>query len=498
MSNTMHRLAGQTVVYGISTVLVKLLNYILVPYLTRVMGQVAYGIYTQIYAFIPLALVVLTMGLESGYFRFAGKAGNETAKKGVFATAWGIVTAASLLFFALAAIFNRQLADAMGYGETPAYVWMTAGIIALDSIGAVPFARLREQGRAGKYVMLRLVSVIVNLALCFFFYGWLPSLAANGIFEWAYDPMLGPGYALLANLVASAVTLPLLLSLCGGVVPRIERRMARELLLYSLPLLLSGIAGTANEFIDRQMVVWLIPGDAQYAYGQLGIYGAVLRLGVVMTLFTTMYRLAAEPFFLAEFNGDDFRKTNAEAMKYFIIVSILIFLVIALFRDVFALILGSDFREGVWILPIVLLSNMLSGIVLNLSFWYKQTGATRYAIYVTGTGLIFTVVFNVLLVPKLGYVGAALARLICETSMVVFSYMLNQKHCPVPYDLRRIGGYFMLGAVLYGAGILCGGIVVWARYLIYFSLVVIFAVYAVRREHINVGAMLRSMLHCGR
>ena len=210
------------------------------------MGQWWYGIYSRIEACIPLALVVLTMGLESGYFRFAGKAGNETAKKGVFATAWGIVTAASLLFFALAAIFNRQLADAMGYGETPAYVWMTAGIIALDSIGAVPFARLREQGRAGKYVMLRLVSVIVNLALCFFFYGWLPSLAANGIFEWAYDPMLGPGYALLANLVASAVTLLLLLSLCGVVAPRIEQPMERERTLTSLPVLFRRITGAAT------------------------------------------------------------------------------------------------------------------------------------------------------------------------------------------------------------------------------------------------------------
>ena len=185
-------------------------------------------------------------------------------------------------------------------------------------------------------------------------------------------------------------------------------------------------------------------------------------------------------------------------MKYFIVVSIFIFLFIALFRDLFALILGRDFREGVWILPVVLLSNMLSGIVLNLSFWYKQTGATKYAIYVTGTGLLFTVVFNVLLVPTLGYVGAALARLVCESVMVVLSYLLNRKHCPVPYDLKRIGGYALLGAGLYGVGLLCGGATPWLRYLIYLALIVIFAGYAVRRERIDLVGLARSVVRRGR
>ncbi len=498
MSSQMRKLAGQTMVYGISTVLVRLLNYLLVPYLTRVMGRAQYGVVSHIYAVIPLVLVILTMGLESGYFRFAGKASDEAEKRRVFATAWGMVSLVSVLFFGVVLFFNGALASGMGYAEHPSYIWMTGAIVALDAITAIPFARLREQAQAGRYVLLRLVSVVVNLVLCFFFYGWLPSLAGRGFLAWMYDPAMGPGYVFAANLAASAVTLLLVLPMCGGVAPRIDRKLARSLLLYSLPLLLSGIAGTANEFIDRQMVLWLTPGGGAYALGQLGVYGAVVKLGVVMTLFTSMYRLAAEPFFLAEFKGDDFRRTNAEAMKYFIVVSIFIFLFIALFRDLFALILGRDFREGVWILPVVLLSNMLSGIVLNLSFWYKQTGATKYAIYVTGTGLLFTVVFNVLLVPTLGYVGAALARLVCESVMVVLSYLLNRKHCPVPYDLKRIGGYALLGAGLYGVGLLCGGATPWLRYLIYLALIVIFAGYAVRRERIDLVGLARSVVRRGR
>ena len=197
---------------------------------------------------------------------------------------------------------------------------------------------------------------------------------------------MGPGYVFVANLAASAVTLLLILPMCGGVAPRIDRRLARSLLVYSLPLLLSGIAGRPTSSSTGRWCCGSRRAAANMLWNSWASTGLSSRLGVVMTLFTSMYRLAAEPFFLAEFKGDDFRRTNAEAMKYFIIVSIFIFLFIALFRDLFALILGRDFREGVWILPIVLLSNMLSGIVLNLSFWYKQTGATKYAIYVTGTG----------------------------------------------------------------------------------------------------------------
>ena len=495
MSNSMRKLAGQTAVYGVSTVLVKLLNYILVPYLTRVMGQEAYGVVTHIYGIIPLALVILTMGLESGYFRFAGKADSHDQKQHVFATAWGIVSLASALFLALVLLFLNPVSRAIGYDTHPSFVWMTAAIIALDAFTAVPFARLREQQQAGRYVFLRLVSVVVNLLFCFFFYGWLPRLAdSSGIFASLYSADAGPGYVFAANLIASFVTMLLIIPMCGRIYPKITPSLARQILLYSLPLLLSGIAGTANEFIDRQMVLCFIPGSPEEALQQLGIYGAVLRLGVVMTLFTSMYRLAAEPFFLAEFKGDDFRKTNAEAMKYFVIVSIFIFLVIALFSDLFALILGRDFRQGVHILPLILLANMFSGIVLNLSFWYKQSGATRFAIYITGLGLIFTVILNIILVPAWGYTGAAVARLVCEIAMVVFSYALNRKYCPVPYDLRRIGTYFLFGAALYFAGISCHQLPLWPRYLICFALVVIFALCSLKKEHIDVSGMVRHLL----
>lgn len=481
----LRRLAGQTVIYGISSIVARLLNYLLTPYLTYfVMTNEEYGVVTDIYALIPFALVVLTMGMESGYFRFAGMAADEGERRRVFATTWGATSAAALLFLGIVLLFKAPLAEAMGYAAHPSYIWITASIIALDVITAIPFARLRQQNRALRFVAVRIGSVVINLALCLFFYNLLPRLAAESS-AWGkiWSPEYGAGYLLAANLAASLFSLFVLLPSCDGVRPRIDGKLFGRILLYSLPLLVGGIAGTANEFIDRQMIKYLLPEEI--ALGQLGLYGAIVKIGVVMVLFTQMYRLAAEPFFLSNFDKDDFKAVNAEALKYFVIVSVAIFLGISLFSDLFAYIVGPDFREGIGILPVVLVSNILSGVVLNLSFWYKQAGRTWFAIMVTGTGLVFTVVFNIMLVPRLGYCGAAWARLICEGAMVILSYMLNRRYCPTPYDLRRMGEYVLLGAALYAAGMLTRGLPAAAMYGLHGAMVALFVLYALKREKIN-------------
>ena len=485
MSNNLTKLAGQVAIYGISSVVARLLNYLLVPYYTRIMSPAEYGVITDIYALIPFALVVLTMGMESGYFRFAAKAEGAQERKRVYATTWGAVLAAASLFLGLVLLFEDGISSALGYAGTD-YVWITGTIIFLDVAGAIPFARLRQEGRAMRYVVIRLLSVIINIGLCLWFYN--SKGEGLNLFENPTDP----GYALVANLISSFVTFILLLLSSGGTLPRIESTRLKTIFLYSLPLLISGIAGTANEFIDRQMIKFLMPTGESLA--ALGVYGAVVKIGVVMMLFTQMYRLAAEPFFLAEFKKDEFKNSNAEVMKYYVIVSLIIFLFITLFSDLFALIVGPDFREGMYILPIVLIGNALSGVVLNLSFWYKQSGATKYAILITGTGLVFTVVFNILLVPSLGYLGAAVARLVCECVMVVVSYRLCQRHSPTPYDLRRIFLYVAVAALLWGGSLLTAELQPIAKYLINGALLALFVAFAVRRERINVGGLLRSVL----
>ena len=485
MSNNLTKLAGQVAIYGISSVVARLLNYLLVPYYTRIMSPAEYGVITDIYALIPFALVVLTMGMESGYFRFAAKAEGAQERKRVYATTWGAVLAAASLFLGLVLLFEDGISSALGYAGTD-YVWITGTIIFLDVAGAIPFARLRQEGRAMRYVVIRLLSVIINIGLCLWFYN--SKGEGLNLFENPTDP----GYALVANLISSFVTFILLLLSSGGTLPRIESTRLKTIFLYSLPLLISGIAGTANEFIDRQMIKFLMPTGESLA--ALGVYGAVVKIGVVMMLFTQMYRLAAEPFFLAEFKKDEFKNSNAEVMKYYVIVSLVIFLFITLFSDLFALIVGPDFREGMYILPMVLVSNALSGVVLNLSFWYKQTGATKYAIWITGTGLLFTIVFNILLVPSLGFAGAALARLVCEMAMVVVSYRLGQKHYPTPYNLKRIFLYVALAAAMWGISLLTNELSTTPKYLINSVMVVGFVLLAIRVERINVGALLRSIL----
>ena len=481
------KLAGQTAIYGISSIVARLLSYLLAPYLTRFLSRADYGSVTDMYAIIPFALVLLTMGMESGYFRFAGRAESREDKERVFATTWGAVTSVALFFLGIVLLFNNDIADVMGYGDNPSFVSIVAIIIALDAITAIPFAKLREDGRAKTFVVIRLLSVVVNLSMCIGFYDLLPKIDSS-----LFSVDFGVGYVFVSNLIASFVVLFVLLTQCRVSFFKFSPRVLKTILIYSLPLLLSGIAGTANEFIDRQMIKYMMPEEL--AKSALGVYGAAVKIGVISLLFTQMYRMAAEPFFLSNFKREDFVNINAQALKYFMIISITIFLTITLFIDLFALIVGKDFREGMYILPVVLVANILSGVVLNLSFWYKQTGKTKFALYVTCFGLLFTVVFNILLIPKLGYYGSAIARLICEIAMVGLSYYLNRRYFPTPYDLKKLGEYVLLGGILYCFGFLTVELPLVLKYLCNLALLIIFVIYSIRREHIDVFGLVKSII----
>ena len=484
----LEKLAKQTAIYGISTIVVRFLNYLLTPYYTRIFDQGEYGIITDIYALIPFALVLLSMGMESSYFRFttrAEEAGGDVAagKRKVFATTWGITALAAILFFAVVWLLNAPISKAMGadYVAHPEYVTIVAAIVMVDVWTMIPFSRLREQGRAMRFVLLKALSVLLNVGLAIGF-------GVAGL----YSTTFGVGWVLIANLAASIITLIALLPTTNGIVPRIDFPLLRKIFVYSLPLLISGIAGTANEFVDRQMIKYLAPGDD--AMEQLGIYGAIVKIAVVMTLFTQMYRLAAEPFFLSSFKKEEFKEANAASMKYFVMASMVIFLGIVLFRDLFALIVGRDFREGIDILPIVLASNVLAGIWFNLSFWYKREEKTKYAAYITFLGLAVTLGLSFLLVPKMGYRGAAWVRLIAEAAMVVWSYILCRRHYPIPYDLKRIGEYVLLSAAIYCASEFAFvGVNATIHTALNVLLFMVAIAYAIWREKIDVKGLARAV-----
>ena len=485
----LEKLAKQTAVYGISTIVVRFLSYLLTPYYTRIFGQETYGIVTDIYALIPLALTLLTMGMESSYFRFSAKAEEaggdvRAAKRRLFATTWGVTSLAAVVFFVLVASFRNGVAGLMGeaYAAHPEYVVWVGLIILFDVWACIPFSRLREQGRALLFVGIKALNVVMNVALAVAF-------GVAGLFATEF----GVGWVFVANLIASVVTWLVILATVDRTVPKINWALLAAFFAYSLPLLVGGLAGTANEFIDRQLIKYLVPEGAM---AQVGIYGAITKIAVVMMLFYQMYRLAAEPFFLSNFKKSDFVQMNAAALKYYVMASMLIFLGIALFRDVFALIVGRDFREGIFILPVVLGANVLTGVWLNLSFWYKREEKTSLAIVVTGAGLVSMLVFGFWCIPVWGYYGAAWARLASESTMVAVSWWLNRRFYPTPYDWRRIGEYVAAALAVFAvceAVTACGGnkLIAYAFNIVLFAA---YALYLVRRERIDVAALVKAAL----
>ncbi len=485
----LEKLAKQTAVYGISTIVVRFLSYLLTPYYTRIFGQETYGIVTDIYALIPLALTLLTMGMESSYFRFSAKAEEaggdvRAAKRRLFATTWGVTSLAAVAFFVLVASFRNGVAGLMGeaYAAHPEYVVWVGLIILFDVWACIPFSRLREQGRALLFVGIKALNVVMNVALAVAF-------GVAGLFATEF----GVGWVFVANLIASVVTWLVILATVDRTVPKINWALLAAVFAYSLPLLVGGLAGTANEFIDRQLIKYLVPEGAM---AQVGIYGAITKIAVVMMLFYQMYRLPAEPFFLSNFKKSDFVQMNAAALKYYVMASMLIFLGIALFRDVFALIVGRDFREGIFILPVVLGANVLTGVWLNLSFWYKREEKTSLAIVVTGAGLVSMLVFGFWCIPVWGYYGAAWARLASESTMVAVSWWLNRRFYPTPYDWRRIGEYVAAALAVFAvceAVTACGDnkLIAYAFNIVLFAA---YALYLVRRERIDVAALVKAAL----
>ena len=488
----LEKLAKQTAIYGISTILGRMLSYLLTPFYTRIFVEGEYGIITDVYALIPFALVVLTMGMESSYFRFAAKAeaagGDvEQGKRKLFATTWGITSLAALLFFVVIALFRNEASALMGadYVANPSYVVIVAAIVMMDVMACIPFARLREQGRAKTFVVFKLLNIVLQVLFAVAFWGM--GLFASGF---------GVGWAFVANLLASVITLVAVLIASGGVSLRIDRGLLGSIFIYSLPLLLSGIAGTANEFIDRQFIKYLVPEAV--AMGQLGVYGAITKIAVVMTLFTQMYRFAAEPFFLANYRKEEFKAMNAAALKYFVMVSMFIFLGIALYRDLFALIVGKNFRQGIDILPVVLGANILSGVWLNLSFWYKREEKTKYALWITLIGLAASVGFGFLLIPRMGYYGAAWSRFAAEVVMVAVSIVLNKLYYPTPYQFGRIVEYVLLALAIFFVAEWLPVTNMVLRYTLSTIFIVVYLGYAVWREKIDLRGMLNHILKRGK
>jgi O-antigen/teichoic acid export membrane protein len=453
--NALKRLASQTAVYGVSSILGRFLNYLLVPLLTYTFAPAEYGVVAEFYAYMGFLAVLLVFGLETGYFRF--RSGGEHPPAVVYGTVVRFLILANGAFLIAMLVFSQPLADLLRHPDHPELIWWTAAILALDSIGAAAFARLRAEERALRFAVIKLIEIGANIGLALFFI-----LLCRQAFEsdpqslvgrW-WNPAIGVGYVFIANLAASGLKLVLLAPQLKDGLRGFDGDLFRRMIRYSLPMVIIGLAGIVNEMLDRAALKYLLPYDNETNMAQLGIYSACFKLSILMTLFIQAFRYAGEPFFFAYAKEADARRTYAVVLNWFVIFCVFIFLLVTLFLDLFQYFVGSAYREGLHVVPVLLLANLLLGIYVNLSIWYKLTDRTLLGSTVSIGGAVITVVLLLSLVPRFGFEGAAWAHLACYGFMVAVSYLLGRRYYPVPYDLLRVGGYLALGLALYGASLL--------------------------------------------
>ena len=521
--NPLKKLAGQTVIYGLSSVVGRLLNYLLVPLYTRYFLPEEYGIITELYAYVAFLVVILTYGIETAFFRYSHKVKN---KKTVYSTALISLLITSILFVFIMFSSATPIANWLQYPNNTDYVQFFALIIGLDAVSAISFAKLREQNNATRFALIRLVNIFINIGLNLFFIIYCPYALEKGLpsadfVNSIYSEAYGVGYIFIANLIASSVTFLMLLPEMIKSVWIFDKSIWRKMMIYALPLLIAGLAGITNETIDRILLKKIdhpitiykdystklqkdiVEGerhttiDDKLIYDEikqfgnkfnqlseitkdyvinkskekeLGLYGAFYKLSILIILFIQTFRFAAEPFFFAQEKDKNAKKNYADVMKYFVIITSVIFLGVSMFYDFIILFLGENYHNerGFMVVSILLAANLFLGIYYNLSIWYKLSEKTKYGAYLSIFGAIITLCLNFILIPKIGFVGSAWATLICYFSMMVSSYFLGKKHYKIPYPLKRIFFYLGLVCVLYFTSIYFDSNIINSLYILIF------------------------------
>ena len=417
-----------------------------------------YGVVTELYAYAGFLSVLLTYGMETGYFRFASKSENHEI---IFSTSFISLILTTGIFLALIFIFLTPIASILDYTTNKEYIAWFALIISVDVFSALPFAKLRLQNKAKKFAILKITSIVINILLNLFFLVICKKNTDNSLISYHieelshfYNPQIGVGYIFISNLISNAFTFLIFIPTLFKIKFVLNKEILKKLLKYSLPLLIAGMAGMINEVFDRILLKYFleIPGgenEKTYIMSQIGIYGANYKLAILMTLFIQAFRYAAEPLFFSMQKNKDAKTNYSQIMNYFIIFGLIIFLAVMLYIDFAKLFIGEQYREGLKIVPILLLANLFLGIIFNLSFWYKLSDKTIYGTIISVAGAGITLILNILLIPKFGYIGSAWATFFCYLLMMILSWILGKKHNEIPYNLKKILFYFSIALILY-------------------------------------------------
>ena len=460
-------LAKETAIYGVSSIVGRFLNYLLVPVYTIALpaSSGGYGVVTNIYAWVALMLVLLTCGMETGFFRFANKGQDDPMR--VYSTTLLSVSIGSVVFVVLGLLFLEPIAGWLEYGEHPWYIGMMMIVVAMDAIQSIPFAYLRYKKRPIKFAALKLLFIFLNIALNLFYY---VVLKGNDV-----------GYAFLFNLVCTSVVMLCMIPELRGFTYVLDRELLKRMLRYSLPLVILGVAGILNQVADKIIFPFVYPDEAE-ATVQLGIYGAASKIAMIMAMFTQAFRFAYEPFVFGKSKEKDSREMYAQAMKFFIIFTLLAFLAVMFYLDILRHIIGRDYWDGLRVVPIVMAAEIFMGIYFNLSFWYKPIDETRWGAYFSLTGCTILILMNIFLIPKYGYIACAWAGFTGYGVAMLLSYFVGQKKYPIQYDLKAIGMYVLLAAVLYLAAEYVPIDNIYLRMAYRTVLLILFIAYVVKRD----------------
>ena len=463
-----------TAIYGLSSIVGRFLNYLLVPLYTAKLSAASggYGVITNVYAYTALLMVILTYGMETTFFRYVNKEGENPDK--VYSTTMISVASTSLLFVLLVLLFLQPISSFMGYADHSSYIWVMAVTVAVDAFACIPFAYLRYKKRPMKFAILKLANIMMAILLNLFFFLLLPVWTGNG-------GLVDAGYAFYINLFCSVALLFFLLKEITAVPFDFDKALLRRMLSYSWPILVLGIAGILNQAADKILFPYIYQGTD--AHSQLGIYGAASKIAMIMAMITQAFRYAYEPFVFGNNNDKDSRNTYAKAMKFFIIFTLLAFLVVMAYIDLLKYIIGRDYWEGLKVVPVVMAAEIMMGIYFNLSFWYKLIDKTIWGAWFSGIGCVVLITVNVLFVPRYGYMACAWAGFMGYASAMTISYLVGQKKYPINYPLKEIVLYVALAAVLYiGIGYSNRLLPLWAALAMNTVIVFLFIAYIVKKD----------------
>ena len=477
-------LAKETAIYGLSSIVGRFLNYLLVPLYTAKIAAASggYGVITNVYAYTALLLVILTYGMETTFFRYANKEGENPQR--VYSTILTAVATTSLLFIALVIIFIKPVSAAMGYAEHPSYVWVMAVTVAIDAFQCIPFAYLRYKKKAVKFAALKLLFIVLNITLNLLVFVVLAGRDLQ-FTHFTLHLAPSPGYAFYINLFCTALITFFFYKELTGFRYVFDRKLMRRMLGYSWPILVLGIAGILNQTADKILFPYIYRGND--AHAQLGIYGAASKIAMIMAMITQAFRYAYEPFVFGKAKEKDSRDTYSRAMKYFIIFTLLAFLMVVGYIDILKYIIGRDYWEGLKVVPVVMAAEIMMGIYFNLSFWYKLIDKTVWGAYFSGAGCAVLIAVNVLFVPFFGYTACAWGGFAGYGTAMLLSYLVGRKKYPIDYPIAEIMIYVLVAAAMFAVMSITGRLVGTATSLVVNTLLIIaFATFILKKEHINI------------